>query len=42
MLHDVMLRGVDPRPTDLIGLGALVVAYGSLAVLLLRPEAADR
>ena len=42
MLHDVMLRGVDPGPADLIGLGALVVVYGSLAVRAPAPEAADR
>ena len=36
ILQDVMLRGVDPARSDLIGLGVLVVAYGSLAVLLLH------
>ena len=36
MLQDVMLRGTDPHRFDLIGLGALVVAYGSLAVLMLH------
>ena len=37
-LHDVMLRGIEPSPTDLIGLSSLIVAYGLLAVLLLRRE----
>jgi ABC-2 type transport system permease protein len=36
MLHDVMLRGVAPESSDLIGLGALVGAYGVLAVALLH------
>ena len=36
MLRDVMLRGVAPAPADLAGLSALVIAYGSLAVLLLH------
>ncbi|MET0459299.1 MAG: ABC transporter permease [Ilumatobacteraceae bacterium] len=36
MLHDVMLRGVTPSSADLIGLGALVVVYGGLAIVLLR------
>ena len=31
-----MLRGAEPASADLVGLGALVVVYGSLAVLLLR------
>ena len=35
-VHDVMLRGAAPAPSDLIGLGVLVIVYGSLAVLLLR------
>ena len=35
-LQDVMLRGAEPASADLVGLGALVVVYGSLAVLLLR------
>ena len=35
-IHDVMLRGAEPAAADLIGLGALVIAYGLLAVLLLR------
>jgi ABC-2 type transport system permease protein len=36
MLQDVMLRGIDPEPADLIGIGALVVVYGALAIVLLR------
>jgi ABC-2 type transport system permease protein len=36
MLQDVMLRGITPEPADLIGLGALVAVYGTLAVFLLR------
>jgi ABC-2 type transport system permease protein len=36
MLQDAMLRGIQPDRWDLVGLGVLVVAYGSLAVLLLR------
>jgi len=36
MLHDVMLRGVAPQSSDLIGLGALTGAYGVLAVALLH------
>ena len=36
MLHDVMLRGVAPDSSDLIGLGVLVGAYGLLAVGLLH------
>ena len=36
MMRDVMLRGVSVEPADVIGLGALVVVYGTLAVLLLR------
>jgi ABC-2 type transport system permease protein len=35
-LQDVMLRGVDPARSDLTGLGILVFAYGSMAVLLLH------
>ena len=35
-VHDVMLRGAAPAPSELIGLGVLVIVYGSLAVLLLR------
>ena len=31
-----MLRGIDPEPADLVGVGALVVVYGSLAIVLLR------
>ena len=34
--RDVMLRGAEPATADLVGLGVLVVVYGSLAVLLLR------
>lgn len=36
IMQDVMLRGVDPQRDDLIGLGALVLGYGLLAVLMLR------
>jgi ABC-2 type transport system permease protein len=36
IMHDVMLRGVAPDSADLLGLGALVVGYGLLAVLMLR------
>ena len=36
IMQDVMLRGVDPSRDDLIGLGVLVAAYGSLAVLMLH------
>jgi ABC-2 type transport system permease protein len=35
-LQDVMLRGVEPAPADLTGLGILVVAYGAMAVFLLH------
>jgi ABC-2 type transport system permease protein len=38
MLQDVMLRGVDPSTTDLVGSGALVVGFGVLAVLLFRRQ----
>ena len=38
ILQDVMLRGVAPDRQDLLGLGALVVGYGSLAILLLRRQ----
>jgi ABC-2 type transport system permease protein len=38
VLQDVMLRGVAPDRVDLFGLGALVVAYGGLAILLLRRQ----
>jgi hypothetical protein len=31
-----MLRGRDPSPTTLAGLGALVLGYGALAVIGLR------
>ncbi len=36
IMHDVMLRGIAPDSADFIGLGALVVGYGLLAVLMLR------
>ncbi len=36
MLRDVMLRGVSPEPADVIGVGALVLVYGLLAVGLLQ------
>jgi ABC-2 type transport system permease protein len=36
VLQDVMLRGITPTPSDLAGLGALVLVYGSLAIYLLR------
>jgi ABC-2 type transport system permease protein len=36
MMRDVMLRGASVDPADVIGLGALVLGYGTLAVLLLR------
>ena len=35
-LQDIMLRGVEPSPSTLAGLGALVAVYGVLAVLALR------
>ena len=38
ILQDVMLRGVDPERNDLLGLGVLVVAYGGVALLLLRRQ----
>lgn len=38
MLKDVMLTGVMPERNDLLGLSALVVVYGLLAILLLRRE----
>ena len=38
ILQDVMLRGVAPERQDLLGLGALVVGYGSVAILLLRRQ----
>jgi ABC-2 type transport system permease protein len=38
ILQDVMLRGVAPDGQDLLGLGALVVGYGSVAILLLRRQ----
>lgn len=36
VLRDVMLRGRTPQPEDLAGLGALVLVYGAVAVLMLR------
>jgi ABC-2 type transport system permease protein len=38
LLQDVMLRGVDPAPIDIAGLGALIVVYGGLAIWLLRRQ----
>ncbi len=38
ILQDVMLRGIAPDSRDLLGLGALVVGYGGLAILLLRRQ----
>jgi ABC-2 type transport system permease protein len=38
VLQDVMLRGQDPSTTDLIGLGALILGYGTVAVLVLRRQ----
>jgi ABC-2 type transport system permease protein len=38
ILQDVMLRGRDPAPADLLGLVALMVAYGGIAVLVLRRQ----
>jgi ABC-2 type transport system permease protein len=38
LLQDVMLRGVDPAPIDIAGLGALIVLYGGLAIWLLRRQ----
>jgi ABC-2 type transport system permease protein len=35
-MQDIILRGVAPAHTTLIGLAVLVVAYGGLAVLALR------
>lgn len=35
LLRDVMLRGVDPATTDLLGLGATAVGYAVLARVLL-------
>lgn len=35
-LQDVMFRGVAPDTTDLVGLAALVLVYGSVAVVALR------
>jgi len=36
VLQDVMLRGRVPRTEDVAGLGALVVVYGAVAVVMLR------
>jgi hypothetical protein len=38
ILHDVMLRGAAPAVDDVVGVGALVVGYGLVAVLLLRRQ----
>ena len=38
ILQDVMLRGATPATADVVGLGALVVAYGGLAIALLRRQ----
>jgi ABC-2 type transport system permease protein len=38
IMQDVMLRGEVPAAIDLVGLGALVVAYGALAMLVLRRQ----
>ncbi len=38
LLQDVALRGLSPDPADLAGLGALVVVYGTLAIVLLRHQ----
>jgi ABC-2 type transport system permease protein len=35
-VQDVMLRGIEPSNADLLGLGALILIYGTAAVLLLR------
>jgi ABC-2 type transport system permease protein len=35
-MQDIMLRGVAPSTTMLLGLGALVVGYGSIAVIGLK------
>lgn len=40
MVQDVMLRGLMPKPRDIIGLCALLAVYGSLAVFLLRRKLA--
>lgn len=36
MLHDVMLRGLDPQTLDLVGLGTLSVVYCAVASMLMR------
>jgi ABC-2 type transport system permease protein len=38
ILQDVMLRGAVPATEDLLGVGALVLAYGAIAILLLRRQ----
>jgi ABC-2 type transport system permease protein len=38
ILQDVMLRGTAPATVDLVGLGALVVVSGALALLMLRRQ----
>ncbi len=38
ILQDVMLRGEVPGGQDIIALGALVVGYGGLAIVLLRRQ----
>lgn len=34
--HDVMFRGLVPRVTDLVGVAALTVGYGTITVMALR------
>lgn len=36
MLHDIMFRGTDPAIADIAGLSALIVAYGGIAIVILR------
>jgi ABC-2 type transport system permease protein len=36
VLQDVMLRGQPPQSEDLLGLGALVLGFGLLAIVMLR------
>jgi ABC-2 type transport system permease protein len=38
ILRDVMLRGEVPASTDVLGLGALVVGSGGLALVVLRRQ----
>lgn len=38
LLRDIMLTGVEPDPTDLYGLAALIVVYGGFATILLRRQ----